>query len=113
MNAVPSTDAPAAPASDLTAWTATLDELAELVARQRELLAGGAEVDARTLDALRFDPPGNLPPLPAELEERARQLLSETNELMALAGAVDAPSTTARAHRPAPRSTTSRVDLRA
>ena len=113
MTVVPAIDAHAAPASDLAAWTAALDELAEVLAHQRELLADGVPVDANVLGAIRFDPPGDLPPFPIELVERARQLLSDTNELIAHAGTVDAPSTTARAHRPAPRSATSRVDLRA
>lgn len=91
-------------------WTAVLDELEALIDRQRDVVERGGAVDAH-LDAIRFLPPTDLPPLPLRHAPRARRLLHETHRLAARAAAVPGPR--ARSHRPTNRRTATRLDMRA
>jgi hypothetical protein len=75
---IPETDAAATDVADSArdAWSRTLDELEASLGA--EAADHGVSYDTGT-----WTPPGDLGPIPAELEARARQLLSGQRELIA------------------------------
>lgn len=81
-------------------WAVVLDELEDLLDRQRDA-AAGHPVDADAVAVLLFSPPDDLPPIPASLADRAHRLLARTRELAeAVAAAADGIRPVARPDRP-------------
>lgn len=95
-------------------WDRVLDELAELIAGQRAIVAAGGRAEAHLLVGLEFHPPGDVPPLPRSRADRARGLLEQTNELIADARAAAASVGSAAAPaRPARRPSATMLDTKA
>ncbi len=93
-------------------WAALLREIEDLIERQRLVLDAGGPTDAHALVGLFFAPPDDLPPLPASLADRARELLAATRSLADRAREAAAPvrpTVRAAAARPRSRSTFDRL----